>query len=152
MEYICGSPPSDLHLASVVQDQMNLKNVSNHEKYLLKSRCTVDKWFHARPTHKGLECRVSIDEITDRRPWLFPLPILCWPPTTGEPMLQYFLTSQLEGYVSTWGKMVREDGAISENGIEALKHLRCNPDKWSKPKDICFQIHEEVKVDLGGHF
>ena len=37
-----------------------------------KDLYTTDKWFHAGPTHKTLECWVSMNEIMDRGPWLLP--------------------------------------------------------------------------------
>jgi|SRR6266545_2338657 len=117
-----------------------------------KIKITIDKWYCTGPTHKSLECWMSMNEITDRGPWLFPFPICRRPPTACEAMFQHFLTGQLKGDVSAWGEMVRKDRAVSENSVEALKHFRCNTNKRSETKDIFFQMHEKVEFYFGCHF
>jgi hypothetical protein len=95
---------------------------------------------------------MRMNEITDRGPRLFPFPFCRRPPTACEAMFQYFLTGQLKGDVSAWGKMVRKDRAVSENSIEALKRFHCNTNKRPETKDIFFQMHEKVEFYFGYHF
>lgn len=67
-------------------------------------------------------------------------------------MFQCLLIGQLESYISTWGKMVGENWAKSEDGIETLKNLCWDANKRSKTEDILFQVYKKVKFELSRHF
>ena len=51
------------------------------------------------------------------------------------------LDSQLEGDISTWGKMIWKDGAESKNGIETLKGLSRQHQQAVQNGEYLFQMH-----------
>ena len=67
-------------------------------------------------------------------------------------MFESLLISKLQCNVAARREVIRQDGTIAEDRIEAFKKLRCETDEWPKFRRVVRNVSEEMIFDFRDDF